>query len=90
MLVLLVALGGCTPTCDSVCDKLVLQCQDLGTERSSTSECEVQCLAQRDLYAHWSDGQKREAFDEQLRCLSGSTCDEIADGVCYDEDVWSF
>lgn len=90
MFLLVVALGGCTPSCERVCEKLVDQCGDLGTERGSAMECEEQCIDQRDLYARWNDVQKRDAFDAHLQCLMGSTCDEIGDGVCYDEEIWSF
>ena len=65
-------------------------CTDLNTERMTPYECQASCDQQTALLAAWTDGQKRDAFDAELRCLDSSTCDDIAGGVCYDQDVWSF
>ncbi|MDP2312308.1 MAG: hypothetical protein Q8P41_05340 [Pseudomonadota bacterium] len=72
-----------------MCEKLV-ECDDVGTERISATECADQCNEQKLLYARWSDTQLREAFDDELECIYDATCDEVAEGVCYNEDVWSF
>lgn len=90
-LLLLVAalLGGCQPTCEQVCDKLVA-CENPGTERMSGPECEVECKEQQELYATWADTQLRASFDAHLSCLDDATCDEVAAGACYDEEMFSF
>lgn len=89
-MMLFLGASGCTPTCERVCTRLVEDCGDLGTERMATYECEENCAQQRDLYERWTDTQKQDAFDAQLSCLVDATCDEIAAGVCYDEEVWSY
>lgn len=86
---LLAALGGCTPTCEQVCDKLI-GCDGLHTERMSSAECEESCKAQQDLYGEWTDEELRDAFDAELECLHEAECADIADDVCYDERVWSY
>lgn len=82
-------LWGCKPTCEQVCDKLVA-CEDPGTERMGSAECQESCVRQEELLDHWNDVQKQDAFDAQLSCLDASTCDEVQEGVCYDADIWSF
>jgi len=85
-----VALLGCTPTCDQVCDKLVA-CENPGTERMSSAECRESCESQRSLYnEEWDDIEKRDAFDDELTCLYDAECADVSDGVCYDEEVWSY
>jgi hypothetical protein len=80
----------CTPTCEDVCDKLVGECGDLGTERQGSAECQIQCEAQDRLLENWNDEQQRDAYDAEMRCLRDATCDDIAEGVCYDPALWSF
>lgn len=88
-LLLLAVLAGCDPSCEQVCDKLVA-CEDLGTERMSAAECEEQCNEQAELYATWNDTQLRASFTDELNCLYDSECSAIAEGVCYDEALWSY
>ena len=83
------SLLGCTPTCEQVCDKVV-ECGNEGTERMTAFECQESCEAQQDLLDRWTDVEKREAFDAELRCLRDEECDAIAGGACYDAEVWSF
>ncbi len=87
--VLLQLLVACTPTCQDVCDKLVL-CELDGAERLSPAECEESCQAQESLYDEWTDVQKRDAFDAELTCLYDAECTDIAAGTCYEAEVWSF
>lgn len=86
----LLGAAGCTPTCDRVCTRIVEDCGDLGTERMSAYECEESCLNQQKLYERWADTQKQAALDDELTCLVDATCDEIAAGTCYNEDIWGF
>lgn len=88
-MILLFSLFGCTPTCEQVCDKLVA-CDDVGTERMGSAECQESCTQQKELLDHWNDGQKQDKFDDELTCLYDSECGDVADGVCYDADLWSF
>ena len=82
-------LGGCQPTCEDVCTKIVA-CDNAGTERMPADECKLSCLDQKSLYAGWTDTVLEASFDDELSCLDASSCDEIAAGTCYDEDLWSF
>ena len=56
----------------------------------TADECQAVCEDQKALLSRWTDTQKQDAFDAELRCLQESSCDEIAEGVCYDDEVWSF
>lgn len=86
----LVALAsGCTPSCERVCEKLV-DCPDLDTTRMTALECQRSCEDQQSLLDRWTDAELRHAFDAELDCLGASSCEEIADGVCYDADLWAF
>ena len=79
MLLLTAAVGavasGCAPSCEKVCEK-ALDC-DL-TARLNQVECEEACLEQED------------AFADHRRCIVDATCEELEDGVCYDEDLYIF
>jgi len=72
-----------------VCEKLV-DCPDLDTTRMTALECQLSCQDQQSLLDRWTDAELRRAFDEELSCLGSASCEEIADGACYDADVWSF
>lgn len=86
---LLLMLGGCTPTCEQVCEKLI-DCEELSTERMGAAECTESCLIQRDQYADWTDTQLEQDFDDHLSCLQSEECAAIAEGACYDDEVFSF
>ena len=88
VLAAVIAGSGCAPSCEHTCRK-VLAC-DLGTERIAQQECVDSCEAQDALYQSWDDEEKIDAFDDHRRCLVQSSCDEIADGACYDEDLFVF
>ena len=80
-------LAACGSPCERTCDK-VLACEGLSSDRVSEQDCEESCKRQEILYELWEDEQKIEAFEEHKRCLISSSCDEIADGVCYDEELF--
>jgi len=79
--------GGCAPACESTCTKL-LDC-DL-SPRVSEEECVESCETQQHLYEDWGDTEKQTAFEKERGCIRQSTCDEIADGTCYDDEIWVF
>lgn len=85
----LLALGGCTPTCEETCRKLT-DCGNLGTTGVTVTSCTDACELQEAQLAEWNDTQKLAALDEERRCLAESTCDEIEDGACYDPTIWSY
>jgi hypothetical protein len=86
---LLVFAVGCRPTCDQVCRHL-LECGNLDTPRMTVDECSETCHEQQDLLQQWSDTELRASFDDEMECLGGATCDDIAAGTCYDPDLWSY
>ncbi len=79
--------GGCSPACEQTCRKL-LDC-DL-SPRVSQEECVESCETQQHLYEVWGDEEKQEAFDAERGCVRGATCEEIAEGACYDDEIWVF
>lgn len=80
-------LAGCEPTCNQACKK-ALECEEVETPRLGLEDCEVACLNQEELYEQWDDGIKREAHAESKRCIVQEECDAIAEGVCYDDDLF--
>ena len=87
-LLLLSLSGGCTPRCQESCAK-VLDC-DLGSTRVARDECVLSCQLQQTLYQDWEDKSKIKAFRKHKRCIRSSTCEEIAEGACYDETLFLF
>lgn len=75
--------SGCGPPCGQVCRKLLFDCE-LDTERLAFEACETSCKQQDATYHAWEDDELAAMFNDHLRCLSRSSCDEIAQGVCYD------
>lgn len=91
LLLLLPLAAACPPPCAQVCRKVLFDCE-LDSERVAQGECEDACVAQETLYARWEDEEKQELFDDHKRCVMRSTCEEIADGACYEgyEDLFVF
>ena len=79
-------LGGCEPTCQETCNKL-LDCDHVDTPRLSLEECESTCRNEEDLYEGWDDDGKRDKLGDMKRCIADESCSDIADGVCYDPDL---
>ena len=88
MLIGAVFAPGCTPRCQESCVK-VLDC-GLESTRVARDECVRSCQLVQDLYSRWEDEAKEEAFKEHKRCVREATCEELADGVCFDEDLFVF
>lgn len=82
-------LGGCDPSCESTCRK-VLDCDGLETNELSIGECTAECVRQTNYYDDAEDKTSADALVAHKRCLKSSSCDEILDGVCYDEDLFGF
>ncbi len=82
----------CNWPCRAVCRKVLFECGDLGSERVALDECEVSCLRQEALYEEWENEEKQDLFDDHKRCVARSSCEEIADGECYDgyEELFVF
>jgi hypothetical protein len=89
LLLLPLLLLGCEVNCQSTCEKL-LTCDDVESPLVSEIDCETACVSQEILYEQWDDQLKRDAFADYKTCVSERTCGDIADGVCYDEDLYSW
>jgi hypothetical protein len=92
VLVLASFVEACSLPCRSVCRKVLFECGDLGSERVALDECELSCLQQEALYEEWEDEVKQAQFDDHKGCIRSSSCEEIAEGECYDgyEDLFVF
>ena len=80
---------GCTPTCEQTCNKL-LDCEDenLQTPLMNLDECTSACAAQSNQYEDNEQEQKQQAFDELKSCIVAETCEDLMEGVCYDDEVY--
>ncbi len=87
----LIALGeGCVPRCEATCKKLLECGEELDTQRVALAQCEDSCIREEALYEDWEDETKQDALDEERRCIGASSCEEIADGACYEHDLFPF
>lgn len=89
LLIALLLAGGCTPTCDQTCKKL-MRCEGLATDGLDANRCEESCAEAVALYEDWEDVQLQDALDEEKRCIDAETCEAIADGACYDERLYAY
>lgn len=80
-------LSGCAPGCEQTCRKLI-RCEL--ADNVAQLECEESCTRQDAQYELEEDDASAKAFREHRRCIGASTCEEIEDGECYDEDVFVF
>jgi hypothetical protein len=81
-------LAGCEPTCRQACRK-VLSCESLDAE-TVLDECEASCVFQEELYEERGDEARADALGDHKGCLRRESCDAIADGVCYDPELFVF
>lgn len=87
---LLAVLGaGCEPTCKATCKKL-LECGDgIDTPRASLDDCEYACEVRQDLYEDtWENPHLRDEFADMKSCIADEACADIAEGVCYDDELF--
>jgi hypothetical protein len=80
---------GCQASCQKACEKL-LSCDELSNARVDEDECESACETQQAQYDKWEDYQKQDAFDQERNCIVDSTCAQVADGACYDDELFAF
>jgi hypothetical protein len=79
----------CEPTCEQTCQDL-LACDELETDRMALDDCTAACVVQQNLYDDWEDAELQEGFADYKRCVSETTCDGIASGECYDEELYAW
>lgn len=82
-------LVACEPSCESTCEKL-LACDELDTPLIALQDCTDACLTQEQLYDEWNDGEKLDALSEFKTCVADNECSDIAEAVCYDEEIYSW
>lgn len=87
-LALLLAGTACEPTCKRTCRSLIA-C-DLQSDRVTLDECEAACVFQERQYEDAEQDALRDRLAEHKRCVNRESCDDLAAGVCYDPDVFSF
>lgn len=80
-------LWACSPTCEKTCKKLV-SCGDIESPEMNQQECESACNAQVNLYEDQQDETKQNALDDFKSCVVEETCEDLVEGVCYDEEVY--
>ncbi|TNE87937.1 MAG: hypothetical protein EP330_16735 [Deltaproteobacteria bacterium] len=86
--VLAVLATACAPSCDRTCRKLSKCAEDGST--ITRVECEEQCGDLLQKHDEEEDDASKELFAAHRRCVVSATCDEIADGECYDETLFAF
>ena len=79
----------CEPSCEQTCETL-LECEDASTDRIALDDCTAGCLVQQQLYEDWDDIELQEDFADYKRCVAEETCEALADGACYDEELYSW
>lgn len=80
--------AACAPTCDRTCRKLDSCAADGSTV--TRIECEDQCLGLIQSHDDVNDDVRKELFAAHRRCVIGATCDELEDGVCYEEELYAY
>ena len=77
----------CSPTCERTCKK-ILSCDNVDAPSMNIDECTSACSAQQNLYEDWEDEEKEQAFKDLKTCIVAEECASVAEGVCYDEQVY--
>ena len=89
MIAVLLSLLGCDATCADAC-AVVAGCGESTGDFPNAAECEEACARQRTTVAEGTDSGVEAAFQRELDCVAGATCDALAAGTCYEEQVWSY
>ena len=87
LLMFLAPLAGCEPSCKKTCKKLI-ECDNIETARTEIEECEASCSIQQEMFDDWEATDERERFADLKKCIRGNECAAIADGECYDEELY--
>ncbi len=92
--VLATLLAGCDASCSQTCAQ-TLKC-DLLSQGVSQQQCVDSCTRQEVQLELWvaeeleGAQQLQQAFDEHRACVVQASCDELAVGECYNEELFSF
>ena len=79
--------SGCAPSCEQTCNKLI-RCDV--ADNLNQLECEQSCGQQLQQYDVEENDTLKRAFADHRRCIGSSSCEEIEDAECYDEDIFLF
>ena len=84
-------IAACAPPCKQICRKTLFDCS-LDSERVALQECVDACTQQEVLYEQWKNQELADLFDDHKRCIGRATCEELAEGVCYEgyEELFVF
>ena len=82
-------LTGCEPSCEQTCEAL-LACEEVSSDRVAEDDCTASCLVQQRLYDDWEDVQLQESFRDYKFCVAEESCEAIAEGACYNEDLYAW
>lgn len=82
-------LGACRANCEDACEKL-LECDEIESARVSVEDCEASCEREMAQYEKWRDTDKQHRLEAERDCIVDSVCAEIAEGACYDEELFPF
>ncbi len=90
----LLACNQVNPTCRSVCRKLS-RCDEVkSADYIATEECRDLCDVQETYYDRLEDDEELvsdfESWNTYKWCVVTETCEDVADGVCYDEALYAF
>lgn len=89
-MILLFALMGCNATCPQTCRQLI-ECDEVEHAGTTRDDCEYQCEQQKTLYEDtWEDEDLKDRHATYRNCVVDSSCAQIEDGVCYDEELFAF
>ena len=72
-LALLLFFSGCGPPCSGACRHLLNEC-GLVDPWPSVDACVTECRGVRE---NLLDPQEQQTYDEHVRCLSGTRCEEL-------------
>ena len=86
--VAVLVLSGCDNSCKGVCTKLS-DCE-LESQLIDIAQCETACTTQLVAVESEDNSERTTAFTQHRNCLATSTCEELTEGICYDEQFFSF
>jgi hypothetical protein len=80
-------LSGCEPSCEATCEKL-MSCDEIEMDHIPVQECATTCEIQQRIYEKWDSSDEREWFSDMKYCIDDASCGDIADGECYDDELY--
>jgi len=65
-----------------------MSCDNIEMEHTSVGECAAACETQQQVYDKWKATDEREWFGDMKYCIDDASCADIADGECYDDELY--